>query len=602
MKRKIKFSLIIAILTISIFLGFTDFKTQKTNAATYTITNTFTDMLQTYFEEISITNSPAMLHLRFEYLGANEPSMVMQVYNITGSNNTQMWSDSEKFHVMRFESNIDLNITVTSTDDEPHYPADFRLRIFVNQIDSINDQEDYIWTDNLYFSGDVNYLKISYSEITSVNIHTVLNQSILGDLYVKAKPIGEEYWFSQVDSTEDESHLSFQIKPGETWELYIETMGDPTKYPLEFTVTISTTDRVTVNTQTAEFSSYLTMEEPSHLYEIPITTAPSYMRLYCIPDYTIYCDIYNTTESIYQTYVQNYSSHTGFNYTFSETGTYLLELHWDTPVEGIKNNYTLRMVFNEIEINLTPNELYTVNDIFFYPGDQPNIKINIPVGNYQFKILELGSRNEWTMNFIEGYSDSWQNYYYTVIIIVPPFPIQVHNWKEQVYSKLVDQECSLILKLDKYFDNIGYDVGFIIRDYILSDDFTNDNLTNTFLNTDDFNYYKVNISENKFLRLGRYSDEATLDNAVVEILDDSFQSQGIWTINSSFTLEYTPTNTGIYYIKIYNNEENGDFILALEILEVTKKGEGFHWLTSLVGIITIEIVCIVMNRRKKPNK
>lgn len=602
MKRNLKLSLIIAILTISVFLGLTDFRIQKTNAPAYTVTNTFTGMLETYFEEISITDSPAMLHLRFEYLSVNEPSMVMQVHNITGSNNTQMWSDSEKFFVMRLESNIDLNITVTSTDDEPHYPAPFRLRIFVNQINSINDLDDYIWSDNLYFSGDINYLKISYSEITAVNIHTVLNQSILGDLYVKAKPIGDEYWTYQVDSTEDESHLSFQIMPGETWELYIETMGDPTKYPLEFTVTISTTDRVTVNTQTAEFSSYLTIEEPSHLYEIPITAASTNMRLYCIPNYTLYCDIYNTTDSIYQTYVQNYSSHTGFNFTFSETGNYLLELHWDTPIDDVKNNYTLRLVFNEIEINLTPNELYTIDDIFFYPSDQPNYKINIPEGDYQFKIVELGSRNEWTINFVEGYSDSWENYYYSVVIIVPPFPVQVHNWKEQSYNKIIDQECSLILKLDKFMDNSGYNIGFMIRDYILPNDFTNDNLTNTFLNTDDFNYYKVNLDEDKFLKLGRISEAGALENATVEILDDEFESVGIWTINSSYTLEYTPIEAGSFYIKISNDREIGDFVLSIEILEVTKKGNGFSWFISILGIVSIEIVCLVIFRKEKLNK
>ena len=602
MKRNLKFSLIITILTMSVFVAFTGFKIQNTNETTYTVTNSFTDMLETYFEEISITNSPAMLHLRFEYLGANEPTMVMQVYNITGTNNTQMWSDSEKFYVMRLESNIDLNITVTSTDDEPHYPAPFRLRIFVNQIVSINDLDDYVWTDNLYFSGDINYLRISYSEITAVNIHTILNQSIEGDLYVKAKPIGEEYWACQETSTEDECHLSFQIMPGEIWEFYIETMGNPDYYPVEFTVTISTADRVTVNTQTAEFSSYLTAEEPSHLYEIPIASAPTNMRLYCIPDYTIYCDIYNTTESIYQTYVQNYSSHTGFNYTFSKTDTYVLELHWDTPLEDVKNNYTLRIVFNDIEINLVPNVLYTIDDIFFYPGDQPNYKVNIPDGDYQFKILELGPRNEWTLNFVDGYSDSWENYYYSVVVIVPPFPVQVHNWKAQAYSKIVDQECSLNFKIDKYFDNAGYNVGFIIRDYILPNDFTCENFTNTFLNTDDFNYYKVNLSEDKFLKLSQVSDTGTLENATVEIFDDEFDSLGVWTINSTYALDYIPLEAGIFYIKIYNNREIGDFILSVEILEVTKGGNGFNWVISILGIASLEIICLVMNRKRKLNK
>ncbi len=596
MKNKTQLTFITTILIISLVFGFSNFQLPNVKADDYYIEETFTENVETYFEEISITSSPAVLHLRFDYLSSNVPNMVMQVYNITAGNNTQMWSDSEMYYTMRFESNIDLNITVTSTDDTEVYPAPFRLTIHVNPIPYIVDQEEYTWEESLYYSGDYNYLIFTYNEITSVNIHSVLNETDEDDtdFWVKARYFGTSSWLYEDYSTEEETFLSFQVMPGETWEIYVETVGDPTIYPLNFTMNIDISDKTSVNSNPAEFSSFLTEEDSSHFYEITITEAPIKMRVFYESNYTLNLYIFNTTHEIFNEWDP------GWDYTFTENGDYLLKVSWNTPIASTKNNYTLKLQIGALEVDLVLDELIILEDNFFSTSDNIQYDINIPAGHYQFKILELGSRHDWVLNFTQGYSDGWANFYYTVTWIPPVIFLKTHNFKDPVYSKLVDQSCSLTFNLSQHSTQLDFKVGLLIQEYILPDDYEEDTLTGEFLNEADFDMYRVNVTETKFLEISLdTSYPNSIDNVSIQIYNDELESIYLWALNDSYIIEFEPPAPGIYYIVIKSDGSLGEYYLIVKVQDVTKKGSGFDFAISIISLLTIEIVCIVYSRRRK---
>jgi len=500
----------------------------------------------------------------------------------------------------RFEKSIHLNITVESTTAGT-YNAPFKLFIHENEIELLTDEEEYIWNETFYASGDFNYLEFTYSEITIVNIHTQLDITGLEgfDLYTKVSPDYYEGWMYLAGGPgEEESHLTLQANPGEIWTIYFELIGNPDYFPMNFTVSISTTDRIVVDSTTEEYSGYFSEENTIGLYEIDITEVPITFRWHYVADRTLTIDIYNDTHSLYHDWDE------GDFLTFENIDTYLFKVSWDTPIEGMKNNYTLRMQLGPIVIDLVPETLTIVDDYFFGGLDeQPEFTVNIPSGVYQLKIIELGNRHEWELDFTDGYTDSWNNYYFTTVIIIPPFPVQVHNWRDLVYSKLTNTTCSFNFVMNKHDTDPNYEIGFLIREYTLPNDLVQENLEGNLRNFQDFDFYQINLQEDQFLNMSLNNQIYLAQELSVEIFDEDFVHQGIWEINHTSYGIFEPTLTGHYYLKIMPNDNyTYSYSLTIKIQDVTKKISGFNFGFSLLSVLSLELIIMIYMKKKSLKK
>ncbi len=596
-KKKLKLT-IISFILLSGFLSIGSNRYFSVSGTDWSIEDTFTANGDIFHIDITTAVNPSVVHILLNFTTATEATISLSVYNITAGNNTQIWNSGYVAYTERFEKSIHLNITVESTGGS--YPAKFKLFIHENEIELLTDEEEYTWKETFYASGDFNYLEITYTEMTIVNIHTQLDITGLDDfeLHTKVSPDYYEGWMYADGPEEEETHLTFQADPGDVWTVYFELIGNPNYFPMNFTVNIGTTDKVIVDSTTETYTNSLSEENQIDLYSIDVTETPQKLRWHYVANYTLTIDIYNETEQLYHDWDE------GDHITFVNIDTYLFKVSWETPIAGVKNNYTLRMQLGNVVIDLVPETITIIDDIFFGGLDeQPGFTVNIPSGVYQLKIIELGDRHDWELDFTNGYTDSWKNYYYTTIIIVPPFPIQVHNWKELVYSKLTNITCSFNFILDRHGSSSDYEIGFLIREYTLPNDLVQENLDGDLRNFQDFDFYRVNLQETQFLNMSLNSQIFLAQELSVEIFDEDFIHQGIWEINHSSYGIFEPTFAGYYYLKIMpNDNDTYSYSLTIKILEVTKKGTGLNFGYSILSILSLELIIMIYMKKKSQKK
>ncbi len=558
----------------------------------WTLEDTFTSTGDIFHTDITTGTEPSVVHGLLNFTTINEAIIMLRIYNITAGNNTQIWNSALKSFTIRFEKPIHLNITVQATGGS--YPAPFKLIIHESPIELLTDEEEYIWKETFYASGDFHYIEITYSEITIVDVHTQLDITGLPDfdLTTKVSPDNYEGWMFSDGPEEEENFITFQANPGEVWTIYFELIGNPIYFPMNFTVNIDSTDKIIVDSTTETYTSWLSEEHSVDLYSIDITEIPEKLRWHYASDYSLMIDIYNETDLIYHDWVE------GDCFTFENIATYLFKVSWETPHAGIKNNYTLRMQLGKVVIDLIPETITIVDDFFFDGSDEPEFIINIPSGIYQLKVIELGNRHEWAVNFTNGYTENWQNYYYTTIIIVPPFPVQVHNWKELVYSKLTNTACSFNFEMYKKNVDSDYKIGFLIRDYTLSDNLVQEKLEGNLRNFQDFDLYRVNLQKDKLLDMSL--DSVFLAQALsVEIFNEDFTHQGIWKINHTSGGSFEPAETGYFYLKILPDDNYTNYYsLIIKIQDATKKGPGLNFGYSILSLLSLELIIMIHKKKK----
>lgn len=559
----------------------------------WTLEDTFTTTGDIFHTDITTTTEPSVVHGLLNFTTINEATILLRVYNITAGNNTQILNTALKSFTIRFEESIHLNITVQATGGS--YPAPFKLIIHESPIELLTDEEEYFWKETFYASGDFHYLEVTYSEITIVDVHTQLDITGLPDfeLSTKISPDYYEGWMFLDGPDEEENFVTFQANPGEVWTIYFELIGNPIYFPMNFTVHIDTTDKTIVDSTTETYTSWLSEEHQVDLYSIDVTETPLKLRWHYSADYSLIIDIYNETDQIYHNWVE------GDSFTFENIDTYLFKVSWETPLVGIKNNYTLRMQLGEVVIDLVPETITIIDDFFFGGLDKPEFIVNIPSGIYQLKVIELGNRHEWALNFTDGYTDNWQNYYYTTIIIIPPFPVQVHNWKELVYSKLTNTTCSFNFVLNKRAVDSDYEIGFLIREYYLPNDLVQEYLEGNLRNFQDFDFYRVNLQENQILDMRINNQIFLYQKLSVEIFDEDFVHQGIWEINLNANGTFEPTLDGYFYLKIMpDDNDTYSYSLIIKIQDVTKKVPVLNFGYSIICVLALELIVMIYKKKK----
>lgn len=543
----------------------------------------------------------ATLHIIMNFTTNNTPSFLLRVIDISNGNDSEIWSGEQDHLVLEFSSAKTLKILIEATDTD-EYPAPFTLLAHVTPLETFQNVVDFSWQETFFFSEDLHYFELIFDEVTVINIQTILNLTGSPDVdfYLKGKPASAETWTNIVNTQDGESALlSLTILPGELWLFKLETIGNPLLYPFNFIVNIHAFEPTTITSSSEQFEGSLSEKNNTFVYQFSLDQAPIKLRVYYEANYSLDLTIFNETAAIYNNWK------TGFDYLFENNGDYLLRVSWNPGYQTDElNNYTLRLQFGAPELTLTPNELLILEDRFFFGYDEPEYLVNIPTGVYQLKVLELGTRHKWAINMTGGHTENWQNFYYTVVIIVPPFPTKVFNWKEQTFSRVVNSSCSLKFRLEKKPESDFYKVGFLIRDYQLPRT-SEQSLKGTIRNLDDFDYWSIELNENEALALELLTgSEYIQSNISLEILDEQFYQQGLWTLNSSLpNMNFKPITSGIFFIKISSYTENGQYSLnlLLEELESTTGLKGFNW--SIIGssLMTVELICLVFfkNKRRK---
>ncbi|MFX1537395.1 MAG: hypothetical protein ACFFDI_24575 [Promethearchaeota archaeon] len=550
-----------------------------------------------FWTEVDI-ESRATLHTLLNFTTSNEPTIVFSVIDITNGNNTEIWSAGHGTYTKEFPSARTLNVTVEATDSGAVYPAPFKLLAYVSPITTIVNEDNYLWEETFFYSGDFHYLELLFNGITLVSVKTTFTEIAEQpdiDLEVRATPEEFGYWAHWYQSKQgEEIEFCQTLMPDEKWILFFQTIGDPLLYPLNFTVEIETIEATTVTSTSAIYHGSLTEENNTFIYQLPVDRAPINLRVKCESNYTITLTLFNETASIFEDW------HSGWSYTFPKTGNYFLQGKWEPPnPTNDKNNYTLRLQLGIIELTLVPEELLIVEDSFFFGLDKPEYEINIPTGTYQLKILEMGERHMWAVNLTGGTTENWQNFYYEIIIIIPPFPTKVFQWKELIYSKLINQASTLRFALDKKPASDDYKVGFLLRNYKLAEGTADRTITGTLRNANDYDYWSISLTEETTfdLNLNPSSDMA---NLTIQIETADHTQEGLWVVNNTYGVHFEPMTAGTYYIKIESPFQEGDYSLQMTFGEKTStpRFSGYKWELGLVSILLIEVICIIRIRKK----
>ncbi|MBD3192295.1 MAG: hypothetical protein GF308_16770 [Candidatus Heimdallarchaeota archaeon] len=567
----------------------------------WNIDETFEGIGDLFYTEAEIENR-ATLHIVVNFTTSNTPTFLLRVIDISNGNNSEIWSGVQNHLVLEFSSTKTLNITIEATDTD-NYPAPFTLIAHVAPIETFQNATDFSWQETFFFSEDFHFFELMFDEVTVINVQTILNLTGSPDIdfYMKCKPASAGSWTNIVDSENGASALmTLTVLPDELWLFKLETMGNPILYPFNFIVTIHPLEPTTITSTSEQFEGSLSEKNHSFVYQFSIDQAPIKLRTYYQANYSLDLTIFNETTAIYTNWK------TGFDYLLEKNGNYLLRISWSPSSQTDElNNYTLRVQLGTCELTLIPNELLVLEDRFFFGYDEPEYLVNIPAGIYQLKVLELGARHKWAINMTGGYVENWQNFYYTVVVIVPPFPTKVFNWKEQTFSRVINSSCSLKFRLEKKPESDFYKVGFLIREYQLPKT-SEQNLEGIIRNGDDFDYWLIELNGHEKLNFELMTEPGHIStNLSVEILNRNFEQQGYWVINSSLsTIIFEPMDPGIYYIKIASFTEIGQYslYLILEEIESTTKLNGFSWSIFVSSLGVIELICLVTLRNKRRKK
>ncbi|TFF84580.1 hypothetical protein EU523_01585 [Candidatus Heimdallarchaeota archaeon] len=390
--------------------------------------------------------------------------------------------------------------------------------------------------------------------------------------------------------------MTITVLPGELWIFRLETIGNPLVYPFNFLVLINSLEHETVSSSSEQFQGSLSEDNNSFAYQFSINDAPTKLRVFYEANYTLDLTLFDENSVLYTDW------ETGFDYLFENNGVYLLRVSWNPEVQmTVLNNYTLRLQIGIAEFTLTPDELLILEDRFFFGYDEPEFLLNIPSGTYQLKVLELGTRHKWAINMTGGHVENWQNFYYTVEIIIPPFPTKVFHWKEQIFSQIIDSSCSLKFRLEKKPDSDFYKIGFILRDYQLPNT-SEQNINGIICNSDDFDYWAISLNENETLDLELVTGSGFIQSSLtVELLNENLEYLDSCIFNgSTTTANFESIISGTYIIKIHSWNETGEYSLNLYLRSNNStKLKGFNFISC---IFTLEIIVLIYSKIRARKK